>query len=259
MAYTFRLPEFEGPLDLLLQLIERAELDITSIALASVADEYLAHVRALEERDLRALADFLAIAARLLLIKSRALLPRPTTPGAQPAPDPTADELAAQLRHYQQYKRAAALLREWAEADRQLFVRNAPPPPLPPLPEQPLGVAGDLIAALERRLMLLRSEAPRPTAVVLPPRLTVRQVAAQVRERLAWQQWFAFDDLLSLAATRQEVIVSLWAVLEMLKRGAVVVQQPILFGPIRIGRGPRLDTPQALPDDDPDPAAGEVE
>ncbi len=75
--YTFQLPAFEGPLDLLLKLIEREELDITEIALAQVADQYLAHIRALEAPDPNALSAFLVMAARLLLIKSRALLPRP--------------------------------------------------------------------------------------------------------------------------------------------------------------------------------------
>ena len=76
LDYTFQLPAFEGPLDLLLRLIEREELDITEIALAQVADQYLAHVRAMEQPDPDSLSSFLVLAARLLLIKSRVLLPR---------------------------------------------------------------------------------------------------------------------------------------------------------------------------------------
>ncbi|MBC8077542.1 MAG: segregation/condensation protein A, partial [Chloroflexales bacterium] len=129
MSYTFHLPEFEGPLDLLLRLIERAELDITSIALAQVADEYLAHVRGLADPDPRALAEFLVIAARLLLIKSRALLPRTAVAGVVAAGgDADAEELAQQLKLYQQYKRAAEQLRASFDEERRLFVRQAPPP-----------------------------------------------------------------------------------------------------------------------------------
>jgi len=76
-VYTVRLPVYEGPLDLLLELIERAELDITKIALAQVTDQYLAHLRSVAERDLADLASFLVVATRLLQIKSEALLPRP--------------------------------------------------------------------------------------------------------------------------------------------------------------------------------------
>src|SRR5919109_5153241 len=97
LDYTVRLPVFEGPLDLLLRLIEREELDITAISLAQVADQYLAHVRAMETSDPAALSAFLVIAAKLLLIKSRALLPRPAVPHNA---DETLDEgaeLARQL------------------------------------------------------------------------------------------------------------------------------------------------------------------
>src|SRR5579859_26145 len=101
LDYIVQLPAFEGPLDLLLRLIERQELDITTIALAQVADQYLAQVRAMPSPDPAALSAFLVMAARLLLIKSRALLPRP-------APASTANErldegaeLVQQLRDYQ--------------------------------------------------------------------------------------------------------------------------------------------------------------
>src|SRR5215212_2179637 len=125
--YTFQLPAFEGPLDLLLKLIEREELDITEIALAQVADQYLAHVRALEQPEPDALSSFLVLAARLLLIKSRVLLPRPpAAPGPGDPPDEAA-ELARQLREYQRYKQAAGLLRTWQADGRRSYLRAAPP------------------------------------------------------------------------------------------------------------------------------------
>jgi segregation and condensation protein A len=240
MTYTFRLPEFEGPLDLLLRLIERAELDITSIALAQVADEYLAHVRGLDDPDPRAVSEFLVIAARLLLIKSRALLPRPPVAGAAAtAADPDAEELAQQLRLYQQYKRVAQQLRAWSDEERRVFVRQAPPPVIESEQELDVSVA-QLVAAVRRRLQLALTLEGASEALPLPHRLTVREAAERVRVRLERQAWITFDDLLSLAITRQEVIVTLWAVLELLKRGAIQVEQPALFGPILIGRGAAL-------------------
>jgi segregation and condensation protein A len=240
--YTITLPTFEGPLDLLLRLIERAELDITTIALARVADQYLVHVRALDEPDAQALAEFVSLAARLLLIKSRALLPRPSADsrGGAAEEDADAEALARQLREYQRYKQLAAVLRGWQEQDRRTFLRTAPvlaptTPELPPLSH----TTAELIAAVQRRLQLTL---PLDNASVLslPPRLTVAQVAARVRERLERQPWFSFDDLLAEAVTRQDVIVAFWAVLELLKRRVIVVEQDGIFGDISVGRGAAL-------------------
>src|SRR5207253_591886 len=151
LDYTIQLPVFEGPLDLLLRLIEREELDITSIALAQVADEYLAQVRAMEAPEPEALSAFLVIAAKLLLIKSRALLPRPAPArGSDEAPDEGV-ELARQLREYQRYKQAAVLLRAWEDQGRRSYARvGAPPAPLPPRVEKLDVTLGEMIAAVQR-------------------------------------------------------------------------------------------------------------
>lgn len=236
-TYTISLPAFEGPLDLLLQLIERAELDITTIALAQVADQYLSHVRAMAAPDPRALADFVALAARLLLIKSRALLPRPAVSVADPAADSDGDgeALARQLREYQRYKQAALLLRAWQESGRRSFVRLASAEALPPQPLQLDHSVADLVRAVERR-MQLQLPLEEPGALPLAPRLTVADVTQRIVERLASQRWFSFEDLLAVASSRQELVVTLWAVLELLKRRIIIVDQPLLFGPIGIGR-----------------------
>jgi segregation and condensation protein A len=239
--YTFQLPSFEGPLDLLLRLIEREELDITAIALAQVADQYLAHVRALEAPDPAALSAFLVIAARLLLIKSRALLPRPPAPRGPDEPLDEGAELARQLREYQRYKQVAALLRAWEAQGRRSYARAAAPP-VPALPgNQKLDVTlSQMIAAVQRRMQLRLPLDVAPAPLPVPKIITVGEMAGRITERLQGQAWFSFEDLLSLAARRVEVIVALWAVLELLKRRAIVVEQADLFGPIMIGAGPNL-------------------
>lgn len=240
--YTFQLPAFEGPLDLLLKLIEREELDITEIALAQVADQYLAHVRALEAPDPNALSAFLVMAARLLLIKSRALLPRPAAPSGPDQPLDEAAELARQLREYQRYKQAAQLLRAWEEQGRRSYLRLAPPA-LPALPrDDKLDVTlGDMIAAVQRRMQLLLPLEPPELPLPAPKVITVAEMADRIRERLRAQGWVSFEDLLSLAVKRVEVVVALWSVLELLKRRAIVVEQAELFGTIMVGRGPNLN------------------
>jgi segregation and condensation protein A len=247
LDYTVTLPVFEGPLDLLLRLIEREELDITAVALAQVADQYLAHVRALPAPDPAALSAFLLIAARLLVIKSRALLPRPKT--GVDADEALADgeELVRQLQEYQRYKQAAALLQAWEAEGRRSYTRNAPPPaPLPARPAPIEATLGDMLAAVQRRMQLLLPLETPPAGLPAPKVITVSEMSARIRERLHTQQWFSFEDLLSAAVTRVELVVALWSVLELLKRRAIVVEQSELFGPIMIGRGTPTETAEAL-------------
>lgn len=236
--YEVSLPAFTGPLDLLLRLIERAELDVTAISLAQVADQYLAHVRAIAAPDPRALAEFVSLAARLLLIKSRALLPRPASDlRSAPEADADAEALAQQLREYRRYKQMAALLRAWHEEDRRTFLRLAPMPVELDLAPPPVKHSlAELVAALQRRLQLALP-LDEPTVLSLGPRLTVAQVVADVRRRLDRAAWFSFDDLFDVAVRREDVIVTFWAVLELLKRRMIVVEQQELFGTISIGRG----------------------
>ena len=117
-GYQLTLPMFEGPLDLLLHLIEREELDITSIALVAVTDQYMQYLHASEQLNIDALADFIAIGARLLLLKSRALLPRTPEQIAEDdlEAEAIAEDLTAQLEEYRAFKNAASYLRELDEA-----------------------------------------------------------------------------------------------------------------------------------------------
>src|SRR5512141_2479277 len=108
--HSFRLPEFEGPLDLLLQLIEHREMDITQVSLATVADQYLEMISKPGAIELSGLADYLIIAAKLILIKSRMLLPQAEEAATEE--EATGDDLVRQLREYKMFKQVAAFLRE---------------------------------------------------------------------------------------------------------------------------------------------------
>ncbi len=237
--HTVTLPAFEGPLDLLLQLVERAELDITAIALAQVADQYLAYVRTREFPDPRSMADFLALASRLLLIKSRALLPRPTPAAAddEANADDDAETLARQLREYQRYKQAATILRAWQAQGRRTFLRMAPPPiPNGHRADRLDHTLAELAAAVQRRIQL---SLPLEEANSLPlaPCFTVADAISRIGERLEIREWISFEDIVSGMTGRQEVIVTFWAVLELLKQRAINVEQAALFGVIQIVRG----------------------
>jgi len=124
--YTIHTEVYEGPLDLLLDLITSAELEITRLALAKVTDQYLAHLRKLQEKSAVEVSGFLVIAAKLIQIKSEALLPRP--PVREEGEEDPAETLARQLIIYKEIKNAAQWLQTMEEKGQHTYIRLAPPP-----------------------------------------------------------------------------------------------------------------------------------
>jgi segregation and condensation protein A len=230
--YRVRLEVFEGPLDLLLRLIEREELDITTIALAKVTDQYLDYLRDLERQEVRDLADFLVVAAKLLLIKSLALLPRPRT--LPPEAEDVGDELVEQLRIYKRYKEVASLLREREQEGLRGFIRIAPMPRLDPQLDLGEVTIRDLLGVIRDVL----DAAPGLPAgeVVAAITVTIAEQQELIQKRLAHGRKLRFRDLLRKAASRVEVIVTLLALLELIKQDLVQVWQDKPFAPIYIER-----------------------
>jgi len=237
--HQFQLPEFSGPLDLLLQLIERDELDITQVSLAAVADQYLALISAPGTVELSQLADYLVMAARLVLIKSRLLLPQPEKP--RDGEEDVGEDLARQLREYKMFKESAAYLRERAQLNLHAYPRFAPPPRPQPTEWRIEGVrAADLMNALNNSLRL-RPHLPQGTLnVPLSDSIDhkIRHIASLTNRRARVR----FSRLIEDAKTRVEVIVTFLAVLEMIKRRQIHVEQARLFGEIVLVR--RADAPE---------------
>lgn len=223
------LPVYQGPLDLLLQLIEREELDITKVALAQVTDQYLAHVRALEQQNLQDIADFLVVAARLVLIKSEAILPRP--PERAPGEEDPGDELARQLVAYKKYKEIANALHQREVEGLRTYLRLAAPPKVEgKLDLSNMGV-DDLWKAVTRALALM-PDAPPVSSVVVPPKITIRDKIRRVQLSLRAGGRARFFDLLAEARSRVEVMVTFLAILELVKQRRVTALQERLFGDI---------------------------
>src|SRR5947208_12997202 len=154
MALAVRLSVFEGPLDLLLHLIREAKLDIYDIPIAEVTSQYLETLAVLEALDLEVAGEFLVMAATLMEIKSRMLLPRPPAPPpdeAEEGEDPRA-ELVQRLLEYEQYKQAAERFREMEEMGRLRFTRAGEPDEGDSVPLEALG-ADDLLSALRQMLV----------------------------------------------------------------------------------------------------------
>jgi len=231
-AYQLQLPIFNGPLDLLLHLIEREELDITTVALVQVADQYMHFLHESDQINLEALADFIVIGARLLLLKSRALLPRPHVddPAAE-IEDDDGEDLARQLAEYRLFKDAAGRLRTIEVAGLHSYPRIAPPPELPPSTGLD-GITLDLLQALVLEALRREPEEREPTQVIHPHRFTVREKVELIRDRLAAQGRVSFRSLMAECTTRMEIIVSFMAVLELIKTYVLDATQDAAFGDI---------------------------
>lgn len=229
-SYQVRLPLFEGPLDLLLHLIQKNELDITAISLALVADQFIAHIKAMEEVRADVIADFLVVASKLLLIKSRLLLPRPAVVADEDEEDP-AELLARRLREYKKFKQAAEQLRQWESAGRHAYVRVAPPPTMETRLDWEAISLDDLIAALQRVLEQEEETQPAGTVVTLR-KVTVREKIEWIEQLLLQGEQVPFHHVVGKKGGRVEIVVSLWAVLEMIKRGWLRAYQHELFGEI---------------------------
>lgn len=233
--YLVRLPLFEGPLDLLLHLIQKNELDITAISLALVADQFVEHLQTIGQVQADLIADFLVVAAKLLLIKSRLLLPRPPVVDDEEDDDP-AELLARRLREYKKFKQAAGFLRELESSGRHGYVRVAPPPVLETRIDWEAISLDDLLAALLR--VLESDDELQPVGVVVTQRkITVREKIEWIEQLLAQARQVSFQRVVGKAGGRIDIVVSLWAVLEMIKRGRLRAYQSELFGEIMLEPG----------------------
>jgi segregation and condensation protein A len=240
-AYTIHLPSFEGPLDLLLHLIERHQMEITTISLVAVTDQFLEYLRAWqsEEPPMARLAEFITIGAKLLYIKSRTLLPQPPREEeAQEADDALAEaeELRRHLLEYKLAKEIARILREREAAGLMSFPR--PGQVIPPeemltwAPPKLVGLEVSALAAAFQRVLAERKRS-EPEEVPLPL-VKVSDKIAEIEAGLAAYGRVDFEDLLRSASNRLAMVVTFLAVLELWHQERIQVVQEGLFAAILI-------------------------
>lgn len=229
--YTVETTVFEGPLDLLLQLIERSELDITKIALAEVTNPFLNYVRQLQSRQGEEVSSFLVVAARLMQIKSEALLPRP--PEREPGEEDPGDELIRQLILYKRFKEIAEILHEREEAGLQTYLRQAAPPKVESKLDLSNITLDDLIKAAVH-VFSVASHVQPLSSVVKPPTITIREKIKQITWALNNLKRSSFQKLLGEKYTRADIVVTFLALLELVKSYRVRASQEQLFGEIEI-------------------------
>ena len=232
-GYTVNTPVYEGPLDLLLRLIEHAELDITAVSLAMVTDQYLTYIRQLEDAHAEEISAFLVIAAKLIQIKSEALLPRP--PVREVGEEDPAENLARQLRIYKRFKEIANELEQRDLEGLHTYLRLAPPPKV----EGRLDLSEiTLMDLLEAAQSTFRQEKEKQSlgTVISAPRITIRQKIAYISEAMSRNKNSSFKTLIGPGNTRLEIVVTFLALLELIKRYRISAQQDVLFGDIQIER-----------------------
>ena len=226
------LPIFEGPLDLLLHLIERDDLDITAVSLVAVTDQYLSAIRNGDSFEPQALAEFIAIGAKLIYLKSRALLPKDPDAAVELEEDEVGRELVDMLLEYRRFAEITDLLQERQEAGLRLYPRLMPLPPQAPGPGLDDVTADALLKIMLE--MLSRTPLPQPQAVITRTTVTIAGKITDFRARLARNGKFSFRRAIRECQTRLEVVVCFMAVLELLKAGECDARQSERFGDIEV-------------------------
>jgi segregation and condensation protein A len=226
-TFAVDLPQFSGPLDLLLTLIREEQVDIYDIPIARVAEQFLQRIRTLQ---LNEAADYLEMAARLLRIKAQMLLPRPE--GEDGWDDPRA-ELVRRLLEYQQMREVVDVLERAGEERRNRFARAYLQQAAAP-PEAPLALSlSELLAAVDRILRVTKEPGIHdvvPRAIDVPAAITVIRALLAIRAHAMW------TDLVKQGAEPWEVLSTLLGLLEMAKLGECRVVQPRPFANVEITR-----------------------
>lgn len=241
MAVTFRIESFEGPLDLLLQLVEQEELDISNVSLAKVAEQFLRYVESTKSIVPEELADFLVIAAKLMYLKSKLLIPSLIDEELEEGPD-----LETQLREYQRFVAASREVDAMWKAGNRSYVRQqrwvkqtdvafAPP----------TGVTSESLAALMHRVIARLEPIVRLPKASIERAVSIQEKIRDLFMRIRSHAKTSFHTFVKDAGSRTEAIVSFLALLELVKQKFVIVDQKALFHDIDIASSP--DAPQHDP------------
>ena len=238
MNRAFKLKDFDGPLDLLLTLIGKAQIDIRDIFVSEITDQYLEIVRNAPDLDMDEASDFLLMAATLLEIKSRAMLPRP--PKTEDETDPET-ELIRRLEEYKRFRETAESMKAFEEAAKRVFTKLPEEYPLPP---QEIELTGLTLEGLQEAFLRIGQRRPQldddPESNHYAPRNihrdshTVQECMLNLLYRIRSRKRMKFEEAFSEAPTREEVVTYFLAVLELLRLGRMHVRQDNVYGGIEM-------------------------
>jgi len=235
LPYQVRIENFEGPLDLLLHLIKKNEINIYDIPINLIAQQYLVYIDAMNELNLNVAGEFLIMAATLLQIKSKMLLPvEETVEDEADGPDPR-EELVRRLLEYKTFKEAARQLDNQERMWRDIYSRTPTPPEDMDVDDQMLDNVGlfDLVDALQG---ILNRNPGTKLIEIIPDNLTVRERMNVILEALEGQESVSFISLFEASCHRLVIIVTFLALLELIRLRTARVFQAENFGPILVSR-----------------------
>jgi segregation and condensation protein A len=247
-AYPVRLENFEGPLDLLLHLIKKHELNIHEVPIALITHQYLEYIDMMQELNLDVAGEFLVMAATLIHIKSRELLPRPDPTQEDPEEDPR-EALIRRLLEHQKFKAAAELLHEretlrsaqWTRPDGRVaeIAGEAPEPE----------IEVDLFSLISAFRAVVERAKQRPAIYLPDEQISIESRIEQLLAKLSETEACGFEDLFQDVQTRAGMIATFLAMLEMIRLKLIRVYQTGAVGPIRVYKRARpTDAPRPLGD-----------
>ena len=245
MTFAVHLDVFEGPLDLLLQLVSKDRVDVAEISIASITDDYLRAVEAVGTIDLDSATSFLVLAATLLELKSLKLLPREEADPETVALLEERDRLLQRLVEYATFKGAAEAVRLALDANEGYFPRTGGMPEelRPALPDPLEGVSLEEFLRVAARVFAPRASEPLDTSFIAPMRVSVAEMVEVLAEELRRRRSTSFRDLCGGDASRADIVVRFLALLELFRQQCVEMEQPGPFDGITVRwRQPHLGT-----------------
>lgn len=229
--YEVKLNVFEGPLDLLLYLIRKSEVDIYDIPIAEIAEQYIEYIGLMKMLDLDIAGEFLVMAATLLQMKSEAMLPT----GATTEHDElmmTREELVRQLLEYKRFKNAAMMLSQREEVRRNLYTRSFAEPGFEDFDLKQFRIEATLFDLLSAFRIVLKAMPEEQLAAFREEAITVQQKIGEILRRFKDRKRLEFTSLFSAACSRLEIIVTFLAILELIKTKRIIARQARLFSRI---------------------------
>lgn len=243
MEIAYKLNVFEGPLDLLLHLIEKNKVDIYDIPIVTITEQYLAYVSEMQEQDMDVMSEFLVMAGTLLQIKSKMLLPREETEEEEEE-DPRA-ELVRRLLEYKMYKYAALELKDMElDASHNLYKRPTIPKEVEEYREEvdpaelvdglTLSKLNDIFQSIMRKQVDKIDPIRSKFGTIEKEEINIEERMVQIREEVRGLKGINFRTLLETQPTRMNIIITFMSILELMKVGAITIRQEETFGEIVI-------------------------
>ena len=252
MSYKVKLQSFEGPFDLLVYLIENAEMSIYDIRISEITNQYLEYIRAMEENDINVATEFMVLASTLIEIKSKMILPRMSVEGqVLEEEDPRAD-LVERILEYKRFKKAAEILQERQERSQHIFEK--PQEDISEYLENPdeylsldlkqFASAFSLFIQKKQKVEAVRKHYTRIERERSTMEGRIRMILGTVRRKIG--QIFSFRELVPNKDDRYDVVVTFMSLLEMAKERVIRIDQKSLYGDIEVSAGERVDEDTVL-------------